>query len=166
MPILADTPTGQLRIQGNEIFIDAKDADAAKFRVGAREVPGQSGGGGGYSFDVINRVEEGSPRTEVAVIVGSSNGRGGEIGISVWDGTHPITDFSQKKVMELRHNEIELKVPVKFSGGITTDRMTSPNKRFVTVQQDDGNFVTYDATLGPIGSPDAAVWSAWGGKIR
>ena len=49
--------------------------------------------------------------------------------------------------------------------GAPVDRMTSPDGRFVTVQQGDGNFVTYDAALGPVGDPNAAVWSAWGGKV-
>lgn len=170
MPILADTHNGQLRIQGNEVIIDAKDADASKFRVGSRHVPGQSGGGGAYSFDVINTVEEGSYRKEVAILVGGFNGQQGEIGVCVWNGQEPFGDATQIKVMEIRGTEVEFKVPVKLSAGVSGlnagDRMTSSNGRFVTIQQNDGNFVTYDAQLGPIGSPDAAIWSAWGGKIE
>ena len=45
------------------------------------------------------------------------------------------------------------------------DRMTSLDGRFVTVQQGDGNFVTYDTALGPVGDASAAVWSAWSGKV-
>lgn len=46
-----------------------------------------------------------------------------------------------------------------------SDRMTSLDGRFVTVQQGDGNFVTYDTALGPVGNTSAAVWSAWSGKV-
>ena len=49
--------------------------------------------------------------------------------------------------------------------GNQPDRMVDPTGRFVTIQQGDGNFVTYDAQKGPIGSSDAAVWSAWFGKV-
>lgn len=156
--ILADTHNGQLRVQGNETIQDAKDADASKFRVGSREVPGQSGGGGAYSFDVIERVEEGSPRIEAVVMVGGSNGHGGELGICVWDGTRPISDPSQKKVIEFRHNEIEFKVPVKGlpSGGSNSGRTYHEGGQFITIYQNDGQVVTYKTN----GTTDESQWTA------
>ena len=157
-------------MQGNEIIIDAKDADASKFRVGSRHVPGQSGGGGAFSFDVIERAEEGSPRKEVAVLVGGFNGQQGEIGICVWNGQEPFGDATQIKVMEIRGNEIEFKVPVK---GITvapsvpvpvgpSAELRSPDGRWVTVQQGDGNLVQYEIL--PSGAW-VARWSIWTGRL-
>lgn len=169
MSTLAETSNGQLRIQGNEIIIDAKDADASKFRVGSRHVPGQSGGGGGISFDLIDRVEEGSPRKEVIVLVGGFNGKEGELGICVWNGKEPFGDATQIKVMEIRGSEIEFKVPVKglrVAGG-NNQTLVSPNGKYVAAIQDDGNLVVYDTD--PDNNPStpwwSAVWSWFTGKI-
>ena len=163
MSILAETHNGQLRIQGNECLIDAKDADASKYRVGSREVPGESGGGGAISFDVIERVEEGSPRIEAVVMVGGSNGKGGELGICVWDGVRPISDAGQPKVVEFRHNEIEFKVPVKglpAAGGRVTRFYTDHGKFCVNWQDDSGQptGIVYDTH----GSADESTWTAIG----
>lgn len=156
--IIAETHNGQLRLQGNETITDAKDADAAKFRVGSRRVPGQSGGGGAYSWDIITEVSEGNHRTEAAVLVGGFNGKGGEVGLCLWDGTEPITDASQKKVVEFRHNEIEFKVPVKGlpAGGSSNGRIHHEGGQFVTIYQNDGNVVTYKTN----GTTDESKWTA------
>lgn len=50
-------------------------------------------------------------------------------------------------------------------GGGQPDRMLSGNGRWMTVQQGDGNFVTYDLSRGAP-RPETAVWSAWTGRIR
>jgi len=163
--ILNETSNGQLRMQGNEIIIDAKDADASKFRVGSRHVPGQSGGGGAFSFDVIDRAEEGSPRKEVIVLVGGFNGQQGELGICVWNGQEPFGDATQIKVMEIRGNEIEFKVPVKGLSSMpsgSSDRMISADGKWVTVQQGDGNLVQYQVL--PSGAWKA-TWSSWTGRL-
>lgn len=168
MSIIADTSNGQLRLQGNETITDAKDADAAKVRVGSRHVPGKSGGGGAYSFDVIEEVSEGNHRTEAVVMVGGFNGSGGELGICIWNGVEPITDPGQPKVVEMRHNEIEFKVPIRapnLAGGGVTDTMWAPDGRTFTQQQSDGNFVTYTASAPWSKANATAVWSAWTGKI-
>ena len=163
MSILSETSNGQLRMQGNEIIIDAKDADASKFRVGSRHVPGESGGGGAYSFDVIDRAEEGSPRKEVVVLVGGFNGQQGELGIFVWNGQEPFGDATQIKVMEIRGNEIEFKVPVKGfspSAGRVTRFYTDGGKFCINWQDDTGKpaGVIYDTK----GSLDEAQWVAVG----
>ena len=157
--IIAETDNGQLRIQGNEVIIDAKDADAAKFRVGARHVPGESGGGGAYSFDVIEEVSEGSRRTEAVLLNGGFNGVGGELSVTIWDGSQPITDASQRKAIEIRHDEVEFKVPVKFSAGVIggssggsnefATGISSRNGRYRLQVQDDGNLVYYDYSFTP-----------------
>ena len=172
MPILAETHNGQLRIQGNELIIDAKDADASKFRVGSRHVPGQSGGGGAYSFDIIETVAEGSGRIEAAILVGGTNGVGGEVGVCIWDGTRPITDASQRKVMEWRHDEIEIKVPLRVSGGVIGGSL--PNSRVTRFYTDGGKFAInwQDDTGNPVGvvyktnsTTDESQWVAVG-KVR
>lgn len=179
MPILYDLGNGQFRMQGNEIIIDAKDADAAKFRVGSRYVPGECGGGGAYSWDLIQEVHEGNRRVEAAVLVGGFNGRTGEVGLCIWNGRDPgdIRDEDQKKVVEFRPDEIEFRVPIKapnFTGGggapseQLVGRMWAPNGLSFTQQQSDGNFVTY-LTQVPfnIASTNVkAVWSAWTGPIK
>lgn len=167
MATLAETHNGQLRIQGNEVLIDAKDPDAAKFRVGSREVAGQSGGGGAVSFDVIERVEEGSPRIEAVVMVGGSNGRGGELGLCVWDGTRPISDASQRKVAEFRHDVVEFKVPIT-APNLRSDatRFYHQGGRFVTNYQDDGHIVTLDMGGTADESQWVPVWSSWHGLLR
>ena len=165
MPILAETHNGQLRIQGNETIQDAKDADAAKFRVGSRHVPGQSGGGGAYSFDVINEVSEGNHRTEVAVIVGGYNGKGGEVGVCVWDGVEPISDAGQPKVMEWRHDEIEFKVPIKApnlgSANSRPSRFYTDGGKFCINWQDDTGQPS-GVVYATHGSADESKWTAVG----
>ena len=54
---------------------------------------------------------------------------------------------------------------IHFDAPISTDRMISGNGRFVTIQQGDGNFVTYDSSCRPVGDPEGAIWSAWSGRI-
>lgn len=177
MSIVAETTRGQLRLEGNESITDAKDIDPAAHRVGSRFVPGECGGGGKHSFDIITDVHEGNRRVEAAVIVGGFNGTDGEIGISIWNGRDfsDIQDSDQKKVVEMRSGEVEFKVPVKFSGGVigtAGDRASSfasPNGRFLTAFQDDGHMVTYDTHHPAWGTnrPDAAaVWSNWHGLLR
>lgn len=84
--------------------------------------------------------------------------------IEVW--THipgrGFEDPDYERAFAIRHDGV---VFYKGSAAGTVDRMTSANGRFVTVQQDDGNFVTYDTAKGPVGDVRAAVWSAWSGKI-
>ena len=154
--VLNDNADGILWARGNETVQDAKNADAAKVRVGGPQ-------GGAFSADLT----AGGPderRTEVVVLAGGrSYLGGGELGISVWDGTEPITDLSQRKVIEIRHNEIEFKVPVKGLGGA----VVSPSGRYHAIMQDDGNFVVYDTD--PDSDPGtgwwAAVWSWLTGRL-
>ena len=161
MAILAETSNGQLRIQGNEVIIDAKDDDASKFRVGSRN-------GGAYSFDQITEVAEGNRRNEVIVITGGrTQAGGGELGISIWDGSEPISDFGQKKVAEFRHNEIEFKVPIRGLTAGPSNELRSPNGRFVLAIQDDGNLVVYDtdSDQNPTTPWWSAVWSWVTGRL-
>lgn len=142
--IIEETERGQLRLQNDEAIVDSKVADQAGVRVGSRVVPGENGGGGKISFDLITEAAEQNRRTEAAFIRGGiSHDNKGEISITIWDGTEPITDASQKKVMQIRHNEIEFNVPVKGLSGGGSSVLTSPNGRVALVAQDDGNLVLY-----------------------
>ena len=66
----------------------------------------------------------------------------------------------------VRFDGVTYHVPIIAAAGIVgisstrTDRMTSADGRFVTVQQGDGNFVTYDTAKGPVGDATAAVWAS------
>lgn len=184
MKVLADNAQGLLwNNDGNETLQDAKNADAAKFRVGSPYEQGQSGGGGAFSFDVIGglppRKDGSAPpaRVEVAVLTGGmqTNG-GGEVGLSITKpGTFSdIDDAAQKKVVEFRADGIEFKVPISApnlggGGGVPEYpvRMWAPNGLSFTQQQDDGNFVTYRTNVAFSIDPQhvRAVWSAWTGSM-
>lgn len=78
------------------------------------------------------------------------------------------SDADMKCVLRISAKGLEL--DPKHAGGMsargfgasgTPDKMVSPDGRFVTQQQNDGNFVTYDTSV----TPWKAVWSAWGGRI-
>lgn len=144
--IIKSTSNGLFWFGGNEARSDAKDLDASKVRVGSRMVPGQHGGGGAFTFDglMTNDTSDAgiqrARRVEVAGIGGSFNGRTGEVGMWIWNGRDPndIRDADQVKVIEFFSDHIEIKVPVRgltVQGGGQTDRMTSLDGRFVTVQQ-------------------------------
>lgn len=156
MSIIDESANGQCRLQGNEVIIDAKDLDAAKFRVGSRRVDGAHGGGGAYSFDTIERVEEGSRRTEVAVLTGSYNGRVGEVGLSIWDGTEPITDASQKKVAEFYPDRVEFKVPIQAPNLGAAPGSFLKAGHYELHLQGDRNLVLYDTRT----DPWTAVWAS------
>lgn len=143
---LVDTPLGRLwQNGGNETIQDSKVPDASKFRVGAPYVAGQSGGGGAYSFDVLNAF--GRARTEVAVFTGGYNGTQGEVGLSIWNGQEPFGDANQKKVVEFYGDHVEFKVPISApnlsGGGSTHSIIQSGNGRVLLAAQDDGNLVLY-----------------------
>lgn len=165
--IVAETPRGQLRLQNDEAIVDSKVADAAGIRVGSRTVPGESGGGGKVSFDRITEVAEQNRRTELAFLHGTtSHLNAGELSITVWNGTEPITDASQQKVAEFRHNEIEFRVPVKFAGGAIAGsarvtRFYTDGGKFCFNFQDDTGLpagIVYDTH----GNADETTWTAVG----
>ena len=170
--IIKETSNGVLWFGGNEARSDAKDLDAAKFRVGSRFEDGVHGGGGAYSFDGIDTNGTtaddlmAARRVECAVLTGSFNGRTGEVGLSIWNGRdrNDIRDADQKKVFEMTSEGIEFKVPVKgLSGGSAgvPSILQSPNGRLLLAAQDDGNFVLYKDGV-PIkalfGLPEDQLW--------
>lgn len=133
---------------GDETIQDSKATDAAKFRVGSPGVDGVHGGGGAFTFDILNW--RGRARTEVAGFGGSFNGRQGEVGLWIWNGLEPFGDATQKKVAEFFADHVEFKVPISApnltNGALPADHITSPNGQWWTFQQDDGNLVIYQLT--------------------
>ena len=152
MAIIDETARGQVRFEGNELLVDVKgpvehaDPDPSKVRVGSEYVPGECGGGGGFSHDVIDRVGPGQRRVEAVVHNGGFNGRTGEYSLNIWNGRDfgDIRDSDQIKVMEATAEGIEFKVPVKAAGWATTASiLQSPDGRLQLICQGDGNLVLY-----------------------
>lgn len=174
MTELHNDERGTLRVEGNETIQDSKVADASKFRVGAPYEKGESGGGGGFVFDVIGGLPNrpnGSPppeRVEVAHMLGALNDTGGgewSLGLTKPGTWADISDEAQFKVIEATATKIEFKVP------ITAPNMNAPtlinrlhSGRFVYQLQDDpasgplGRIVIYDTH----GTSDETQWRAVG----
>jgi len=166
--ILDDNDRGTLMVEGNETMMTSKvvEGDAAKFRVRAPVVPGQSGGGGAYSWDVRDHVDD--KWKEVQLITGAMNGaRGGEGKLIVLMEGGVIDDAHQKTVIEWDSTKVEFKVPISapglgVGGGGMVNRLYSG--RFVYQLQDDppsgplGRIVVY-ATHGTL---DESQWTAVG----
>ena len=71
-------------------------------------------------------------------------------------------DRDMIRVVTITASGVEWHVPVKgFSAPTGQAFLSSPNGKFVTHQQDDGNLVTYEVT------PDGwvPVWSSWTGRL-
>jgi hypothetical protein len=164
---------------GNELLIDSDllFPDAAKVRVGAPFVPGETGGGGAFSWDIIGGDMpgmSGGKRVEVIVAPGGMgpNG-GGELGLFItkagtWGN---ITDAAQARVFRATADVVEFSVPItapNLQNGTGTVVISdwfiaSPNGQYRTYVQDDGNLVTYKV-MQP-GNWLCATWSTLTGPI-
>ena len=165
MTQLARSSYGRVEHEGNELLVISDNSDPPKVRCRA---PAASGVKGTYSFDTQRpdgRYEE------IGWVMGKQDERyrsdpydyTGQIDLNVRryiPGTQDDPQF--KKIMEVRWDSVTYHVPIIGAGAVAgqPDRMTSRNGRFVTVQQDDGNFVTYDTTRGEVGTPAAAVYAS------
>lgn len=149
--ILDDNDRGRVTIEGNEVLATSKIPDAAKFRVRAPYVPGESGGGGAFSFDVLD--DDGRWK-EVQLITGAMTGaKGGEGKLIVLMEGGVIDDAHQKTIIEWDSNKVEFKVPILApnlgggGGGVPATGapalLQSANGRMVLALQDDGNLVLY-----------------------
>ena len=68
-------------------------------------------------------------------------------------------DANMTRVVEMYHDQIKFLVPVVgVAMSASPDRITSKDGKYVTVQQGDGNLVTYRATNGVISGP--ALWAS------
>lgn len=154
---IADLPHGTVRaVNDNELAIDSAPGydDPPKLRLGCWSGTGSLGC---LSADLLGGDSSNPDRHEQILIELRHDDDFPKDGPFM-----PCIEayFQDVRVLRLTKTYLEL-----FGQRVgASDRMTSGNGRFVTIQQDDGNFVTYDRTLGPIGDATAAVWSAWGGK--
>lgn len=158
MKVLAHNPRGMLwQNDGNETLQDSSPefADASAFRVGAKYVKGESGGGGKIGFDLIEQMGEGHRRVEAVNLAGGFNGKGGELGLNIWNGRDPkeIEDRDQIKVAEFRHDEVEFKVPIK-APNLTAQ--AQPPSRFYT----DNQQYCFNFQGGPTGAA-MVVYDTW-----
>ena len=182
MNVLADTGNGFLIFDGNEESVGSKENDPCKLRLTTPIYP-DGGGGGVVSFnasrnpgtiqDGHNQLEMGFLRVEQSESVRGQQGNlRGELNVFLNDGSGEgdaamvrafalecdrITKIHPNLVQSLRN---VLGIDGSGPAG-SPDHMTSPQGRFQTHQQEDGNFVTYDTST----TPWTAVWSAWTGRI-
>ena len=165
MTQLARSPYGRVEHEGNELLVISDNSDPPKVRCRA---PAASGVKGTYSFDT---QRQDGRYEEIGWVMGKQDERSrdnpydftGQVDINVRRYVPGTPDDPQFiKVLECKWDGIHMRVPLIGVGASSgqPDRMTSGNGRFVTVQQDDGNFVTYDRTRGEVGTPAAAVWAS------
>lgn len=151
---------GWWRLFGNESYLGSRDDDPPGYRLIA--LLGKCLGK--ISFNRGTGEGDQDTQYELGLILCNEEPIGskrGEIRIMVADG---VGDAAMKPAIDIRPGEIEFHMPVKglSGGGGRVSEMWSPDGRYVTVMQGDGNFVTYD-TEGPEWTPR---WSAWHGRIR
>lgn len=149
MGTIVNLPAGSFETFGdNELLLKSSKDDPPKFR---QESPGPGRSLGCFSFG-----RNGGERVLVEAKL-SEDGQSGEFGVWCFDEARGGTEDNRMgdPILYITSKGINVK----------TDRMTSADGRFVTVQQGDGNFVTYDTQRGIVGDPKAAIWSAWTGVI-
>lgn len=154
---------------GNELIAESKIPDASKFRVRAPQQEGESGGGGAFSFDVTNIPGGPAGGVEAVLLTGGINrDGGGESGFFIlkkgtWGN---ISDAAQIRVWEATSERLEFKIPISapnlVGGALAANYIDSPNGQFRSVQQNDGNFVTYEQMGGGLMCPR---WSTFTGSI-
>lgn len=159
---VAETDEGKLVLRGNELLVLDKtsgDPCATRFRT-SNETAGKicadifiDGAWREYGYLSVKQDERG--RTDPAHRYAPEFEFWGHKPNAGWN------DADYERLFAIRHDGV-----VFYKGSTQTDKMVSNNGRFITVQQGDGNFVTYDLRYGPEGDPNAAIWSAWGGKIK
>jgi hypothetical protein len=179
MDVIVNTNNGFLGFEGNEESIGSKENDPCKLRLTTPVYP-DGGGGGVISFnasrnpgvvqDGHNQQEMGFIRVEQSESVrGQTGNLRGEMNFFLNDGSGQ-DDASMVRAFAIECDRITKAHPglvqslrnlLGVSGGFSPDHMTSPQGRFQTHQQEDGNFVTYDTST----TPWTAVWSAWTGRI-
>lgn len=179
-----NTDYGYRGFEGNEETVGSKVDDPPKIRLAA---PGTEHGGAGgvVSFNLIpvfGRVAFGGQQIEMCMlrveqaedVRGQATNPKGEFNFLCNDGSG-TGDRAMKKIFSftatgVTHMSPEFAASMRSwlggGGGAAGDRMVSSSGQFVTVQQGDGNFVTYDLARGALGDPNAAVWSSWTGKVE
>lgn len=153
--LIAETDEGRLVLHGNEVELyDLTGRDPVALRLRSANE-----GIGKLSFD---RPDGRGGWTEIGYIFGKRDERGrstpqfaNAIEYEFWrSGSR---DSDAERLFAVR---VDGAVFYKGGSSASVDRMTSSDGRFVTVQQTDGNFVTYDTRIAPVGEPRAAVWAS------
>lgn len=158
---LATNARGTIKVEGNELLADSKILDAAAVRVGAPQGV-SSGGGGKFSFDVL--LPDGT-RREIALMTAGEGVNGPEWGLTILKKHGTTRDADQLRVIEGTAERIEFRVPISapnLDTTVTRDHITSPDGRFSTFIQNDGNLVTYEV----IDSTWCPRWSSWSGVVE
>jgi hypothetical protein len=113
----------------------------------------------GVVVDGHGQTEVGMLRVEQATDVRGTLTPKGELNFMLNDGG--TQDSNMQKPLAFTWNAVTKQIiPLGSSGG---SQMWSPNRRYLTQQQDDGNLVQYDM-LDP--NHPKAIWSSWTGFIK
>lgn len=165
---LSDTRMGSLRHEGNAMLNDSKVDDPSEYRGGA---PATQRSLVKISGDVV----EGSRREEVVLIQLKQTGdgvpdheRGGEfyLGLKI-PGTGTTDDAMFDALVATYRDGFRFNLPIYapnlHEGVAATSFIQSPNGRFRTYMQDDGNLVTYEV-MQP-GNRLRPIWSSMTGVI-
>lgn len=162
MPDRITLPWGYIEYGLNEVSIVSTVEDPPAVRLATE--------GGKCVGKVSFNAKRGDTQYEIGLIrvneepVGSGRG---EMYFGVTDTVG--SDDGMKEAILISPDRIEMSKRVIFksgadveSGGGRVSEMWSQDGRYVTVQQGDGNFVTYDT----VGAEWKATWSAWHGRIN
>jgi hypothetical protein len=165
---LNETNMGSLRHEGNAMLNDSKVDDPSEYRGGA---PATQRSLVKISGDVV----EGSRREEVVLIQLKQTGdgvpdhqRGGEFYLGLKIPGTATTDEAMFDALVATyrdgfHFNLPIYAPNLQDKAVTTSFIQSPNGRFRTYIQDDGNLVTYEV-MQP-GNWLRPVWSSATGAI-
>lgn len=178
MSTIVETDGGIFKYIGlNETALDSKKDDPPKHRLGViRELESWGRSLGAIAFDLVH--SSGS-REEMVLIQGKetedsagNKTRGGELYLGLKKPGTASTDDAMHDALVVTYNQgFRFNLPVyapNLGDGASgvTERLVSQDGRYVTVQQTDGNLVTYDTSLGQVGDPNAAIWSSFGGAVN
>jgi hypothetical protein len=165
---LNETNMGTLRHEGNAMLNDSKVDDPSEYRGGA---PATQRSLVKISGDVV----EGSRREEVVLIQLKQTGdgvpdhqRGGEFYLGLKIPGTATTDEAMFDALVATyrdgfHFNLPIYAPNLQDKAVTTSFIQSPNGRFRTYIQDDGNLVTYEVMQS--GNWLRPVWSSATGAI-
>jgi hypothetical protein len=159
---VADNHDGAVKVSGNELLVESKRDDPAAVRVGA---PDTQRGLGKISFDIL-----GSSRDEVVLIQGKQTEdglRGGEFYLGLKKPGFGTTDDAMVDALVATvaggfHFNLPIYAPNLTEGAALPTVIVSPNGKWRTYMQDDGNLVTYEAMPGNWFCPR---WSIFTGPL-
>ena len=161
---LNETSMGSLRHEGNAMLNDSKVDDPSEYRGGSAATQRSL-------VKISGDVVEGPHREEVVLIQLKQTGdrqRGGEfyLGLKI-PGTGTTDDAMFDALVATYRDGFHFNLPIYAPNlpdtSVTPSFVQSPNGRFRTYIQDDGNLVTYEV-MQP-GNRLRSVWSSMTGAI-